>query len=140
VATPIDLFQDSVHVLDDGTTEVAVESDTSATTIGDGVVMVEPRSPIRATISAARMAESPRHRGERHIDGDELVYLVSGSAGLSLQRDYAEENEEVRLRPGQLVVVSRGVWHRLVVDEPSEMIFLTPGRTEVRVSEGSPGP
>jgi hypothetical protein len=33
----------------------------------------------------------------------------------------------------ELAIVPRGVWHRLVVEQPCRFLFLTPSRTEVRV-------
>ncbi|TML42016.1 MAG: cupin domain-containing protein [Actinobacteria bacterium] len=77
------------------------------------------------------MTESSRHGGERHLDGDELVYLVSGSAHLSLDQDDGDP-EVVGLEAGHAFVVPRGTWHRLLIDEPSRLLFVGTGRTEVR--------
>jgi quercetin dioxygenase-like cupin family protein len=80
----------------------------------------------------AFMRESSRHGGERHVDGDELVYGVSGSAGLSFDGD--DERSDVSLHAGDAVVVPRGVWHRVLIVEPSRLLFFGTGTTEVRRS------
>jgi hypothetical protein len=48
------------------------------------------------------------------------------------ESDDSQGSELVVLHPGQLVVVPSGRWHRLVIEEPSELLLMTPGRTEVR--------
>lgn len=46
--------------------------------------------------------------------------------------DGDEPSEEVSLSPGDAVVVPRGRWHRLVIDEPSRYLWFGSGRTELR--------
>lgn len=70
------------------------------------------------------------HGGEVHPDGDEFLYLVSGTMELLL--DDGDEREvgvetKVLLRSGDAYVVPRGVWHRLEAVEPSYLIHVTPG-------------
>ena len=77
------------------------------------------------------MAESSRHGGERHLDGDELVYVISGSAHLALDHD-GNGHDIVDLQAGAAFVVPRGIWHRVLIDEPSRLLFIGTGRTEVR--------
>jgi mannose-6-phosphate isomerase-like protein (cupin superfamily) len=77
------------------------------------------------------MTESSRHGGERHLDGDEVVYMISGSARMSLDRD-DERPEVVGLQPGEALVVPHARWHRVLIDEPSRLMFFGTGRTEVR--------
>jgi mannose-6-phosphate isomerase-like protein (cupin superfamily) len=77
------------------------------------------------------MTESSRHGGERHLDGDEVVYLISGSARLSLDRN-DEASGVVGLQPGEAFVVPQARWHRVLIDEPSRLLFFGTGRTEVR--------
>jgi catechol 2,3-dioxygenase-like lactoylglutathione lyase family enzyme len=71
------------------------------------------------------MGTDPPHRGEMHPDGDELLYLVSGSVEIVLEDD--DREERVGLEPGQAFVVPRGVWHRVTLREPSHLLYLTPG-------------
>jgi mannose-6-phosphate isomerase-like protein (cupin superfamily) len=74
---------------------------------------------------------SPDQPGERHLDSDELLYLISGR--MRLQLDGSDEpSAEVSLSPGDAVIVPRGEWHRLIIDEPSRYLWLGSGRTELR--------
>ena len=68
---------------------------------------------------------------EMHPDGDEFLILLSGRIDLVL--DEGEQERTVNLRAGKAYIVPRGVWHRQLVREPSELLFFTPGpRTEHR--------
>lgn len=64
---------------------------------------------------------------ERHPDGDEVLILLSGRFDVVLDEDSGER--VVALTPGKSVVVPQGVWHRMVIHEPGELLFLTPGDT-----------
>jgi len=128
----VDPFETPLSVGENGDVEVGQQGRSTVRTGDDGVIVAELPSGVRANVGAVRMSESSKHRGERHPEGDELVYLISGAMGVSFERSDSHDAELVTLQPGQLVVVPRGVWHRLVVGEPSELIFMTPGRTEIR--------
>ncbi|HET8933927.1 MAG TPA: cupin domain-containing protein [Polyangiales bacterium] len=58
---------------------------------------------------------------EVHPAGDELLILVSGRAEVVL------EGQTQHLQRGRACVVPRGAWHHLIVQEPGELIFVTPG-------------
>jgi mannose-6-phosphate isomerase-like protein (cupin superfamily) len=77
------------------------------------------------TVGAPVMTRPAPHAGEMHPDGDELLFLVSGQVSVVLEEEGAERVLEVR--PGQAVVVPRGVWHRVVPNEPSQLFHITPG-------------
>jgi uncharacterized glyoxalase superfamily protein PhnB len=77
------------------------------------------------TVGAAVMNRDAPHRGEMHPDGDELLYLVAGSVDVILEEDGAEHS--VELKPGQALVVPRGIWHRVALREPSHLVYVTPG-------------
>jgi mannose-6-phosphate isomerase-like protein (cupin superfamily) len=74
---------------------------------------------------------SPNQPGERHLDSDELLYVISGRMRLQLD-DSDETTAEVSLGPGDAVIVPRGEWHRLIIDEPSRYLWFGSGRTELR--------
>lgn len=76
-------------------------------------------------VGVARMSQSPPHGGERHLDGDELIYLVSGRAEIVLEEESAERS--VKLEAGQAFVIPQGTWHRVLVLEPCEIVYVTPG-------------
>jgi mannose-6-phosphate isomerase-like protein (cupin superfamily) len=70
------------------------------------------------------------HRGEVHPDGDEFLYVVSGTMELILDDgDVRAVGVETRvlLRAGDAYVVPRGVWHRLEAIEASSLVHVTPG-------------
>ncbi len=72
----------------------------------------------------------PPHRGEVHPDGDEFLYVVSGTIELVLDDGDAHAigvERKLVLRAGDAFVVPRGVWHQLETVEPTYLIHVTPG-------------
>lgn len=90
-----------------------------------------PRRIDGYTIGAILNIDGPGpHGGEMHPDGDEFLYVVSGTMELIL--DGGDERTvgvatKVLLRAGDAYVVPRGVWHRLESVEPSHLVHVTPG-------------
>lgn len=64
---------------------------------------------------------------EMHPGGDEVLVGLSGSIQIVL--DLGDEAEPATLEAGQMGIVPCGVWHRLVVNEPGQLLFATPGPT-----------
>jgi mannose-6-phosphate isomerase-like protein (cupin superfamily) len=62
---------------------------------------------------------------ERHPQGAEVVVLLSGRVDLIQEIDGAEVI--VALHPGQAAINPTNVWHRSVVHEPGDALFITPG-------------
>ena len=62
---------------------------------------------------------------EMHPAGDEVVSLLSGEVDLILRDGSCEST--VSLRGRATVIVPQGVWHRVVVHEPGDMLFITRG-------------
>jgi quercetin dioxygenase-like cupin family protein len=60
-----------------------------------------------------------------HPDGDELLYLISGAVSVVLE--LPDATQTLKLVPGQAVIVPKGVWHRVLINEPSRLVHLTPG-------------
>jgi mannose-6-phosphate isomerase-like protein (cupin superfamily) len=77
------------------------------------------------TVGAPMMTRNAPHNGEMHPDGDELLYLVSGYVHVHLEEAGGEQVVEVKA--GQAIVVPRGVWHRVVLQAPSQLVHITPG-------------
>ena len=77
------------------------------------------------TIGAPLMTREPPHAGEMHPDGDELLFLLSGNVTVVLEDQ--EPPRRIALAPGQALVVPRGVWHRVLLAEPSQILHVTPG-------------
>ena len=90
-----------------------------------------PRRIDGYTIGAIPNIDGPGpHGGEVHPDGDEFLYVVSGTMELILDdgdERAAGVETRVLLRSGDAYVVPRGVWHRLEAVEPSYLIHVTPG-------------
>jgi mannose-6-phosphate isomerase-like protein (cupin superfamily) len=57
--------------------------------------------------------------------GEEIVYLLSGAVDLVLEEPDGER--VLALRPGQAVIVPRGVWHRGIVHAPGDTLHITRG-------------
>lgn len=62
---------------------------------------------------------------EMHPDGDELIYLLSGSMTLILDLDGSYHR--LLLEIGQAALVPRGVWHTADVGLPGKALYVTPG-------------
>jgi mannose-6-phosphate isomerase-like protein (cupin superfamily) len=77
------------------------------------------------TIGAPLMTGPDPHDGEMHPDGDELLFLVSGKVTVVVEDQTPPRR--VELAPGQAIVVPRGVWHKVLIDEPSQIVHVTPG-------------
>lgn len=98
------------------------------------VVPAPPGPPRRIdgyTIGAIpRLDGASPHGGEVHPDGDEFLYIVSGTVELIL--DDGDEHAvgaetKVVLRAGDAYVVPRGMWHQLEMVEPTHLVHVTPG-------------
>lgn len=92
------------------------------------VIEPPPGPPPRVdglSVGAPYMESEPPHAGEMHPDGDELLYVVSGHVRVHLEETTG--TRAVALRPGEALVVPRGVWHRVELLEPSRLVHVTPG-------------
>lgn len=88
----------------------------------------EPGPPKRIdgfTVGAPRLTRDAPHAGERHPDGDELVFLISGHVKVHLEQP--DGDLIVELHAGEAVIVPRGIWHRIVLQQPSQLLHITPG-------------
>jgi mannose-6-phosphate isomerase-like protein (cupin superfamily) len=66
---------------------------------------------------------------EVHPQADELLYVVSGAIDVLLEENGAERI--VALDAGQAAIVPRGVWHRLVMRKPGNLLFIN-SRTAIK--------
>ena len=77
-----------------------------------------------ATFGVATMSENSPHRGEMHPDGDEVLYLISGRIRVVFTDDPIDD---IDVQPGGGLVIPKGLWHRVDILEPSQIVYLTPG-------------
>jgi len=120
-----DLVGTYIHLSDDGSAESVFVDDGFWDQIGKRKELHEGR-----LMGAFRVTKDPSH-WEMHPDGEEILYLISGSMDVILQ----EQNDErvIALRNSGVCIVPRGTWHRQVVHSPCEFVFITPGkRTQAR--------
>jgi mannose-6-phosphate isomerase-like protein (cupin superfamily) len=115
---------------------IGVPFDPSQQTVGIGrdtndarFVKPNPGGPPRRidgySVGAPMITRDPPHNGEMHPDGDELLYVVSGRFAVTLELD--AEHRDVELREGDALVVPRGVWHLVRMQEPGRLVHVTPG-------------
>ena len=99
----------------------------------------DPPTPVDGfTFGVATMTENAPHNGEMHPDGDEVLYLISGRVRVTFE---APEAEDIDMTPGDGLIVPKGVWHRVDVLEPCQIVYLTPGpRFEWRPLDDSAQP
>lgn len=91
------------------------------------LVPERPDPPVAAnglTIGIATMSENSPHGGEMHPDGDEVLYLISGRVNVVFEE---EGFSDVEMTPGEGLIVPQGVWHRVDILEPSQIVYATPG-------------
>jgi len=85
----------------------------------------DPPVPVDGmTFGVASMSQNAPHGGEMHPDGDEVLYLISGSARVVFTDDPLAD---IEMKPGDGLVVPKGLWHRVDILEPCQIVYLTPG-------------
>jgi mannose-6-phosphate isomerase-like protein (cupin superfamily) len=67
--------------------------------------------------------DSDWNNWEMHLDGEELVILISGRATFVFETAEGER-ELVLSRPGEMVIVPRGTWHTARTEAPVRMLFV----------------
>jgi quercetin dioxygenase-like cupin family protein len=106
--TPIDLFAAGIHLHDDGGVTAGERRMDGG---GDGWQI--------AAFRVATDADVHADHWEMHPDAEELVTVLRGSARL-----YLRPEGMVRLHAGSAMIVPRGCWHRIELDEPSELMSI----------------
>jgi mannose-6-phosphate isomerase-like protein (cupin superfamily) len=85
----------------------------------------DPPFPVEgATFGVATMSENSPHAGEMHPDGDEILYLISGRVKVVF---LDSSMDDIDVMPGDGLVVPKGMWHRVDILEPCQIVYLTPG-------------
>ena len=85
----------------------------------------DPPVPVDGvTIGVATMVANSPHGGEMHPDGDEVLYLISGKARVVFLDG---KDDDIEMQPGDGLVIPRGLWHRVDILEPCQIVYVTPG-------------
>jgi len=66
---------------------------------------------------------------ERHLDGDELVQIIEGSAILDIVTD-DNPVQSIPVHTGMIAIVPRGAWHRFHYPDGITLLTVTPGKSE----------
>ena len=126
---PVKLCESSIHMRPHGPAEF-VQLDFSRVVMGEMTFVWDPR--LDGIYGGEGFEEvTPNQSGERHLDSNEVLYLISGAMSVRLEAD-AGTSTDIPLQPGEAVIVPQGIWHRLIVDEPSRYLWFGSGRTELR--------
>ena len=113
--------------------KVPTTFDPSTDTVGLSRGLVATKVPERqdppipvdgVTIGIATMSENSPHGGEVHNDGDEVLYLISGRARVVFLNSPAKD---IEVTCGQGLIVPKGMWHRVDILEPCQIVYATPG-------------
>lgn len=76
------------------------------------------------TLCVLSMSQDAPHDGEMHPDGDEFIYVISGCLEVILE---LERNELVTVNEGEGLVIPKGVWHKVHVVAPAQIMTFSPG-------------
>jgi mannose-6-phosphate isomerase-like protein (cupin superfamily) len=76
------------------------------------------------TAGIVTMEHDAPHGGEVHQDGDEMLYVISGS--LRITSD-SNPGQSLDLAPGDACIVEKGEWHKVHVLEKTQLLHITPG-------------
>ncbi|MFI1379721.1 cupin domain-containing protein [Embleya sp. NPDC020886] len=118
--TPLDLFDSVIQLREGGTIDARPRRG-----LGD---------PGLWTVTAFHAADDRAVHAdvwEQHPDGQEVLCLLSGIVHVHL-RDHDSGSEPVAtLTAGTSYIVPAGRWHRLTVEEPGDLLVITP-RTNTR--------
>ena len=76
------------------------------------------------TVGIITMEHDAPHDGEVHPDGDEILYVISGSVRVTGE---SAPDAPLELRAGDACIVPRGEWHRVHILEKTQLVHITPG-------------
>ena len=76
------------------------------------------------TVGIVTMDRDAPHGGEMHPDGDEILYVISGSLRVIAESAAAQPLE---LTSGGACIVKKGEWHKVQVLETTQLMHITPG-------------
>ncbi|RVT41395.1 hypothetical protein EMM73_19190 [Rheinheimera sediminis] len=66
---------------------------------------------------------------ERHLEGDEYLFLINGAVEVIFESPVAEN---LTLEAENGCVIQQGLWHRLTLIAPSRLLFVSPTKSTER--------
>lgn len=75
-------------------------------------------------IGIATLEHDPPHAGEVHLDGDELLYIISGAVRITSD---SNPGQSLELSTGDACIIEKGEWHKVYILEKTQLIHITPG-------------
>jgi len=114
-----DLFTTVVHLREDGRALPVTWTPDVWKTLATG-----DRDRVVGAKHGVEPADFHADEWEVHPSGDEILYLLTGSVDVLLDEPGGERI--FSLQGGQACLVPRGVWHRLLLGRPSDLLFITP--------------
>lgn len=115
---------------------VSLGADGTACAVAGGEAFWSQSASVMAELGAQWLVSAVECRAdwptwERHPNGDEYVYVISGAVVLHIEA--AEGVRKVPIASGGFVIVPRGAWHTAKASVPSRLLHITLGAgTELR--------
>lgn len=75
-------------------------------------------------VGIATLVTDPPHAGEIHLDGDELVYVITGAVSITSD---SNPGKSLELGSGDACIIQKGEWHKVHIVEKTQLIYITPG-------------
>jgi len=75
-------------------------------------------------VGVATLSSDPPHNGEIHLDGDELLFVISGSVRVTGDTN---PDRSLELGAGDTCIIKKGEWHKVHILEKTRLIHITPG-------------
>jgi len=121
VPSALGLRDNCIYLAPDGTMQPYATGTAFLKSATTDPELMDGRTLALRTVSGPQDVHYPAW--EMHPDGDELLILTSGSLSVELRE---EAVGRAPLSPHAAFIVPAGVWHRLIVHEPSVLIAITP--------------
>jgi len=116
-----DLKEDCIYLARDGTMQSHAKTAEFFRNSGNSPELTDGRTLALYYVNCPHDVHYPVW--EMHPEGDELLILASGS--LSVELGEGKMERTAPLPPQAAFIVRAGIWHRLIVHEPSVLIAIT---------------
>jgi mannose-6-phosphate isomerase-like protein (cupin superfamily) len=118
---------------------LATDQSLSALSVDDGFwAHGETSAELRdGRIMSVFAYESTWTSWERHPDGTEFLFVLSGAAVIRMRDGSGERSAE--LSAGECALIPEGVWHRAEITMPTRMLFVTPSPALTELRDAAAG-